>query len=183
MFAVSLREDAELRPLDVWHAEEFAEHMDRARDHIRPWVGAAFVTKDVDAARNLLRRYADRRAADEGGLFGIWLGGRLVGGVLFVSFNADWGNFEVGCWLEPSAEGRGLITAGCETLLEWSFRVRGMHRAEWKCRADNERSAAVAKRLGMTLEGESRECWPYEGRRYNKQEWAVLAPDWRSENG
>lgn len=46
--------------------------------------------------------------------------------------------------------------------------------------ADNERSAAVAKRLGMTLEGVRREYWPYGGTRYDKQIWAVLAPEWHA---
>nr|WP_244615982.1 GNAT family protein [Stackebrandtia albiflava] len=177
-----MREDAELRPLEVWHAEEFAAHMDKAREHIRPWVGPTFVTEDVDKARDLLRRYAERRAADSGGLFGIWWRGELVGGVLLVGFDADWGNCEVGCWLEPGAEGNGLITAASRTLLDWVFHTRGLHRVEWVCRADNERSAAVAKRLGMTMEGQRREAWPYQGKRYDKQIWAILAPEWKAQS-
>ncbi|MFK4109378.1 GNAT family N-acetyltransferase [Streptomyces sp. NPDC002176] len=65
-------------------------------------------------------------------------------------------------------------------LLDWAFGTRGLHRAEWHCRADNDRSAAVAKRLGMTLEGVRREAWPYAGARHDKQVWAVLAPEWHA---
>jgi NAD(P)-dependent dehydrogenase (short-subunit alcohol dehydrogenase family) len=39
-------------------------------------------------------------------------------------------------------------------------------------------NCAVAKRLGMTLEGVRREAWPYEGVRHDKQIWAVLASEW-----
>ncbi|WP_370129905.1 GNAT family N-acetyltransferase [Streptacidiphilus sp. EB103A] len=52
--------------------------------------------------------------------------------------------------------------------------------AKCHCRADNHRSAAVAERLGMTLEGVRRQAWPYGGTRYDKQVWAVLAPEWAS---
>lgn len=183
MFSLPLRDDARLRPLETWHAEEFAAHMDRAREHIRPWVGGGFITTDVDGARATLGRYAERQAADGARILGIWRGGVLVGGVMFVDFNAAAGSCEVGCWLEPAAEGHGLVTAACRTLLDWAFTERGVHRAEWHCRADNQRSSAVAERLGMTLEGVNREVWPYGGTRHDKQIWAVLAPEWRTRRG
>ncbi|MEV6640584.1 GNAT family protein [Amycolatopsis sp. NPDC051371] len=179
MFFLPLTENARLAPLEPWHAEEFAEHLHKAREHIRPWVGPAFVTDDVDGARATLRRYAERQAADGGRLFGLWLAGTLVGGVMFVEFDARLGSCEIGCWLEPAAEGHGLVTRACEVLLDWAFATRGLHRAEWRCRADNTRSSAVAERLGMVREGVLREYWPYEGTRYDKEIWAILAPEWR----
>jgi RimJ/RimL family protein N-acetyltransferase len=180
MFSLPLRDNAELRPLEGWHAEEFAANLDRCREHIRPWVGAAFVTDDVEGARATLVRYAERQAHDGARLYGIWLDGSLVGGVMFVEFDAAFGECEIGCWVEPAAEGHGLVTEACGILLDWAFTSRGLHRAEWHCRADNARSSAVAKRLGMTMEGVRREAWPYEGIRYDKQVWAILAPVWRS---
>lgn len=180
MFSLPLRDGAHLGPLEIWHAEEFADHLDRAREHIRPWVGPTFVTDDVDGARATLKRYAEGQAADGARLYGIWRGRVLVGGVLFTDVQAVFGSCEIGCWLEPSAEGHGLITPACAELLDWAFTTRGLHRAEWHCRADNNRSSAVARRLGMTLEGVRREAWPYEGVRYDKQVWAILAPEWQA---
>lgn len=180
MFSLPLRDDALLEPLEPWHAEEFAAHLDRAREHIRPWVGPSFVTDDLDGARATLRRYAERQAADGARLYGIRLDGTLVGGVMFTDFRADAGSCEVGCWLEPAAEGRGLVTPACRALLDWAFTRRGLYRAEWHCRADNKRSSAVAERLGMTLEGVRRRAWPYGGARHDKQIWAVLAPEWQA---
>jgi RimJ/RimL family protein N-acetyltransferase len=195
VFTARLTPDATLAPLEPWQAEEFAAHMDRAREHIRPWVGPSFVTTDVDGARATLQRYADATARDGNRIFGIWLntspveqhaeGARvetsptrtLVGGVMFVEFSAAAGTCEIGCWLEPSAEGRGLITAACRMLLTYAFHERGLHRAEWQCRADNARSSAVAARLGMTLEGVLRETWKLGDTFYDKQVWSVLTSD------
>jgi ribosomal-protein-serine acetyltransferase len=178
MFAVAVGPGAELRPLEVWQAEEFAAHLDRAREHIRPWVGPAFVTDTVEGARGTLRRYADRTAADGARLYGLWLDGVLVGGVMFVDFDPVGGSCEIGCWLEPAAEGRGLVSAAVGVLLEWAFAERGLNRAEWRCRADNERSAAVAQRAGMTCEGVLREAWLNGGVHHDKQVWAILASEW-----
>ena len=189
---------AELRPLEPHQAGEFAAHMDRAREHIRPWVGPSFVTDDVDGARATLQKYADAAARDGNRIFGIWLDEplvveppsvvepvettptpTLVGGVMFVEFSAAAGTCEIGCWLEPAAEGRGLITSACRMLLSYAFEERGLHRAEWRCRADNARSSAVAARLGMTLEGVLREAWKVGDTFYDKQVWSVLTTEWK----
>jgi RimJ/RimL family protein N-acetyltransferase len=182
LFTAQLTPDATLSPLEPWQAEEFAAHMNRAREHIRPWVGPSFVTTDVDGARATLQRYADATARDGNRIFGIWLNGAagptLVGGVMFVEFSAAAGTCEIGCWLEPSAEGHGLITAACRMLLTYAFDERNLHRAEWRCRADNARSSAVAARLGMTLEGVLREAWKVGDTFHDKQVWAVLTQEW-----
>ncbi len=177
MFAIALSPTAQLRALEPWHAEEFAAHMDRAREYIRPWVGPGFISSDTGAT---LARYAEQTARDGARIFGIWDGGTLVGGVMFVEFSAASGTCELGCWLEPGAEGRGLVTPACRALLDWAFVERGIHRAEWRCRGDNERSANVAKRLGLTFEGVLREAWKVGTDFYDKQVWSVLSPEWRS---
>lgn len=153
MFTTPLRADAELRALEPRHAEEFLAHIDRARTHIAPWVGPGFVAADLPAARAVLQRYADEAAADRRRIYGIWLDGTLVGGTMFVSFDAALGVCEIGCWLEPAAEGRGLIIQVVRMMIDWAFRVRGLTRAEWRTLPDNARSVRVAQRLGMSLDG------------------------------
>ncbi|MEE1789968.1 GNAT family protein [Streptomyces sp. BE308] len=184
MFAIALDDDgAELRPLEVWRAPEFLAHMDRARDLVDPWIPFASAATDLTSARALLQRYADKQAADTGRLYGIWLDGTLVGGVLFRIFDAEAGNCEVGCWLEPAAQGRGLITRAMRHLIDWAVDERGMHRVEWDASAANTRSIAVAKRLGMTREAVLRENYLYRGTRHDSEIWAVLAPEWREQRG
>ena len=180
MFSRSIVDGVELRPLEVWHATEFAEHLGRAREHIRPWVGPAFVTDTVDGARATLRRYAEAAAGDGARLYGLWEAETLVGGAMFVSFDAVWGVCELGCWLEPAVEGRGLVTRSVAALLDWAFVTRGLTRAEWRCRSDNERSVAVAYRLGMQSEGVLRSQWLFDGHRYDKEVFSVLRHEWSS---
>jgi RimJ/RimL family protein N-acetyltransferase len=177
MFSHTLSPTAELRTIEPWQAQEFAEHMDRAREHIRPWVSAAFVTVDVDGARATLTRFADRTASDGGRIFGIWENGVLIGGVMYTTFVATAAHCELGCWLEPGAEGRGLVTTACKVLLDWAFTVRGIRRIEWQCRDDNALSVAVAKRLGMTYEGTLRDEWKFGDDFYGTQVWSRLSTD------
>jgi ribosomal-protein-serine acetyltransferase len=176
VFEVSLRDNAVLRPLEPWQADEFAANLDRCREHIRPWVGESFVAADATQAREVLQRYADGQARDDNRIFGIWLDGGLVGGVMFVRFSAKQGICEVGCWLEPSAQGNGLITSAVRVLIDWAFTVRGLHRVEWWTKEANTPSIKVAKRLGMTLDGTLR---GYFADGTGEQVWSVLASEWQ----
>ncbi|MGV9306500.1 GNAT family N-acetyltransferase [Nonomuraea sp. NPDC003727] len=180
MFSLPLTADAELRPLDPWLAEEFLANLDRAREHIAPWVSPSFVAADLAEARAVLQRYADKRARDAGGIWGIWLEGRLVGGVLFVSFDTEQGGCEAGCWLEPGVQGRGLITRAVERIVGWAVEERGIQRVEWRVIAGNTRSINVAKRLGMSRDGVLRQSVRGENGRLDVEVWSLLAGEWRA---
>jgi RimJ/RimL family protein N-acetyltransferase len=178
VFGILLTDGAELRPLEPWQAEEFLAHMDRARETVDPWIPWAGRSTDLDSARGQLQRYADLAAHDAGRLYGIWLDGTLVGGTMFVSFDAQAGSCEIGCWLEPAGRGRGLVTRAVRHLIDWAFDSRDMRRVEWLTRPDNTASAAVARRLGMRLDGVLRSKFPYKGVRHDIEVWSVLRPDW-----
>ena len=167
-----------MRSIEPWQAEEFLAHIDRARATVDPWVPWATRSTDLESATRTLQRYADLTARDAGRLYGIWLDGVLVGGTMFVSFDAASGSCEVGCWLEPAATGRGLITKAVRVLIDWAITERGLYRVEWKCRPDNSASINVARRLGLQLEGTLRGDFPYLGVRHDTQVWAMIAPDW-----
>jgi RimJ/RimL family protein N-acetyltransferase len=181
MYAKALGDDgAELRPLEPWHAEEFLAHMDRGREFITRHIPFGTQITDTGSARDLLTSYAQKRAADSGSLHGLWLDGKLVGGLLFRVFDAATGVCEIGCWLEPAGTGKGLVTRGARVLIDWAFEERGMHRVEWYASSANTPSVNTARRLGMTREGILRQSYPYRGVRQDREVWAVLAPEWRA---
>jgi RimJ/RimL family protein N-acetyltransferase/SAM-dependent methyltransferase len=173
-----LGDGAGLGPLEPWHAEEFADSVARAREHLAPWIPFAHRVTDVESARAFLQRFAEAHAADTRHLFGIWRGGRLVGGVMFPTFDARTGNCEIGVWLSPQAQGRGLITGAVRVLIDWAFRTRGMSRIEWNTDPRNTRSRAVAQRFGVTFEGVRRSNHPVAGERQDSEIWSILAHEW-----
>lgn len=103
MFETVVRDGVVLKPVETWQAGEFASHMSRAGNHIRPWVGPTFVTDTVDGARATLQRYATATANDGARLYGLWEKDKIVGGVMYVAFDPVWGIWEVGCWLRAHA--------------------------------------------------------------------------------
>jgi RimJ/RimL family protein N-acetyltransferase len=171
MLAISLGEDgAELRPLEPWRAEEFLAHIDRGREFIGQHNALPDVVKDLESSRAFLRAYAEKTAADSG----------LVGAVILRTMDVAQGVAEAGCWLEPAAVGKGLVTRAVRVLIDWAVEERGIHRVEWVVSSGNEPSINVARRLGMTKEGVLRESHRYRGQRHDEEIWSVLAPHWRA---
>ncbi|MHA6764850.1 GNAT family N-acetyltransferase [Streptacidiphilus sp. PAMC 29251] len=172
MYARSLGPGAQLAPLEPWRAGEFLANLDRCRTHIAPWVGRSFVATDLVSAEVVLRRYWDAQALTGAGIHGIRLDGVLVGGVMFVSIDAATGVAEVGCWLEPAAEGRGLVTRATGLLIDWAFRERGVRRIIWHTLSANTRSISTARRLGLTFqEADDSADEPTEI-------WSITPEDW-----
>ncbi|MFD1546086.1 GNAT family N-acetyltransferase [Nonomuraea guangzhouensis] len=181
MYAISLNDDgAELRPLEPWQAEEFLAHIDRGREFIGQYVAMPDAVTDLESSRTFLRSYAEKAATDTGRIHGIWVDGTLVGGVIFRTMDLAHGTAEAGCWLEPSAAGKGLVTRAIRVLIDWAVEERGIHRVEWQVAAANAASIAVARRLGMTRDGVLRESYSYRGKRHDIEVWSVLAPEWRA---
>ncbi|OMI35111.1 GNAT family N-acetyltransferase [Streptomyces sparsogenes] len=182
MYAIPLGDDgAELRPLEPWRAQEFLAHMDRGREFIGQYITLADAVTDLESSRSFLLGYADKAAADTGRIHGIWADGTLVGGVLFRTMDIAQGTAEAGCWLEPAAAGRGLVTRAARVLIDWAVEERGIHRVEWLAAAANGASIAVARRLGMTRDGVLREYRLHRGERLDIEVWSVLAPRWRAD--
>ncbi|MFC9327454.1 GNAT family N-acetyltransferase [Kitasatospora sp. NPDC057015] len=181
MYAIPLGDDgAELRPLEPWQADEFLAHIDRGREFIGQFNALPDFVTDLESSRAFLQAYAEKTAADAGRIYGIRTDGTLVGAVIFRRMDVAQGTAEAGCWLEPSAVGRGLVTRAVRTIIDWAVEERGIHRVEWWVCAGNKPSIAVARRLGMTRDGVLREAYLYRGERHDEEIWSVLAPDWRA---
>ncbi|MBL1097396.1 GNAT family N-acetyltransferase [Streptomyces coffeae] len=184
MFGISLGDDgAELRPLEPWNAEEYLAHIDRCREYVGTHISLADRATDLSSATAFLQMYADKAATDSGRIYGIWVDGTLIGGVLFRIFDAQSGSCEVGCWLEEAFAGRGLVTRAIGVLIDWAVEVRGIHRVEWRAASGNTASLKAARRLGMVRDGVLRKSHPHRGERVDIEVWSVLAPEWRARRG
>lgn len=180
MLTLPISDGAEMRALEAWNAKEFADHVDRIRDHLVPWISWAPKVLDEESALAVIQRYADLMARDEGRMYGIWMDGKLSGGTVFRTWSNDSGVCEVGVWLAPEATGRGLVTKAATHMIDWAVCVRGMSRVEWHCSSANERSIAAAQRLGMSRDGVLRDAGHFQDTRYDIEVWSVLAAEWRN---
>jgi ribosomal-protein-serine acetyltransferase len=127
------------------------------------------------------RAFIESLAGDERSLNGngIWVGDELAGSCnLLIAGPDDAG--ELGFWLDEAFVGRGLVTRGCEALINRGFESEGLHRIQLRAGVDNLRSRAVAKRLKMREEGVLRGAGKVGGGLYvDLVVYGTLVDEWR----
>ena len=80
----------------------------------------------------------------------------MVGGSWINPHDWELGYFDFGYWLRPSAAGQGYMAEAIRLLTDYALTVWHAQRVEIRCDERNERSIAVAKRLGFVQEGRLR---------------------------
>ncbi len=124
-------------------------------DHLRPWMPWCQVAPSQDESEEYVRRAHAKWILRESFGFGIFdlAETRVLGGAGIPRLDWEVRKFEIGYWIRPDAEGKGLITESVELLRDMAFESLNANRVFIRCDSANTRSAAVPKRLGFHHEG------------------------------
>jgi ribosomal-protein-serine acetyltransferase len=139
------------------------------------WVDRTRSEGDVDA---FIESALQQLARGAGMHCGIFVDGRVVGGVGCHEIDAQNRKTSAGYWIAKEFQGLGLATRSVGALVEYAFVEWGLHRIEIRCALDNERSRAIPLRLGFEEEGIRRE---YERAKDGFRDlvvYAAFAPRW-----
>lgn len=182
MFVFKVDDEIELRLLEERHAEEIFALVDANRQHLRqwlPWVDAEVSAKE---AREYIRMMRERFAACTALATGIWYQNQLVGAIGFVNIDLESYLAEIGYWLIPEAQGKGIITRASRGLINYAFDDLKLNRIVIRCAEGNRNSRAVPERLGFKQEGQLRQTiWLYD-RFWDAIIYGMLADEWKSQN-
>jgi len=81
---------------------------------------------------------------------------------------------ELGFFIDPSFWGAGLFTEAAQLVLDFAFRVVGIHRIEARATVDNIRSNRVLRKLGARQEGILRASFVCDGALLDQALWAFV---------
>lgn len=122
---------------------------------LRPWMPWAQTAPTLEESEILIRKGHIRFLAREDLWLLLFLKGTetLVGtsGLLRMEWSIP--SFEIGYWVRTSYAGQGFITEAVEGISDFAFDTLDANRVTILCDARNEKSVAVAKRLGFDYEG------------------------------
>ena len=127
------------------------------RVYLRTWLPFVDGLKEVADEEAFLNEQLALPYADRNIVFVIGQGHELCGLVGFVITDNINHRTEIGYWLIPEYQGRGIMTRCVRHLCEWEVSERGMNSIRIRCAAGNAPSNAIPRRLGFTLEGVERE--------------------------
>jgi ribosomal-protein-serine acetyltransferase len=160
-------------------AEEAYEVVEAERERLREWLPWVDGTIDVEVERDFLRTVEQADAAGSGLHATIRLDGQFCGFV-GLRLNPMHQSAEVGYWLSERAVGSGVMTRSVAAMADLAFSQLGMHRFELLAATGNQRSRAIAERLGMTMEGIRREAEELPQGFVDLAMYAILATDWKA---
>jgi ribosomal-protein-serine acetyltransferase len=168
-------DDSELRMLEARHAHLLLALIERNRER-HPEIPQLY---SLDDAGTYIKRDLALFADNKGLGVGIWYQGDLAGGVRY--HEIDWSNrsTELGYWLGAAFEGKGLVTRACRIMIDHAFHELGLKRVVISCAKENERSRAVAERLGFTQEGILRQSEWLKDRFVDQVIYGMLVNEWQ----
>ena len=175
-------ESLELRQTMPEVAEEMFAVVDANREYLREWLPWLDNTNSPDDETTFINGLLEEYRKGEGINYAIRLDGRFIGGM---SLNwIDRGNrgCGVGYWLSEEFTGQGIVTRCCGRLMDHCFDDLGFHRFVLEAATENIASRAVAERIGMRLEGITKDReWLYD-HYVDSALYAITAPEWRAQN-
>ena len=139
-----------------WRADEAARLFDILRRvEVVRWLGTNTPMTHPDAARERIERWRAELATDS--RFGRWAAverssGIPAGTVMLKPLPDGKGEVEIGWHFHPDSWGKGLATEAARAVLARG-RSDGLDEIWAVTHLDNERSAAVCRRIGMRLLG------------------------------
>ena len=143
-----------IRPYREEDAQTLMDAINESRDHLRPWMPWANDHQAVEETRTWIVRSLAQRLLRESFNLSLWeiASGRFLGAVGLHPRGWDARAFEIGYWVRASAEGHGYVSEAVRLLTDYAFDTLSANRVAIHCDARNQRSAAVAERLGFVRE-------------------------------
>jgi ribosomal-protein-serine acetyltransferase len=178
MFSLRLDDRTSLRLYEEADAEELNGVVAANREYLSRWMPWA-PKQTQENALEFIRMGRKQFADNQGFQAAIVEDGRIVGGIGF--HQLDWENrsTSIGYWIAEAAQRRGIVTRAVAALVDHAFGVWKLNRVEIHAGTENERSRAVALRLGFTEEGVLRQTERVGDRFVDHVLYAMLAQDWR----
>ena len=160
-------------------AEAVLASISANREHLGRWLAWTTAIQSMDGALAFIHRVSAKNDAGTGFHAGLWVDGRLAGGIACRSIDRDNYIAEIGYWLSTEFTGQGLVTRACRPVIDYLLDVEHMHRIEIQADVDNRSSRAVAERLGFTYEGVQREKIHHAGTFHDYALYSLLAHEWK----
>lgn len=104
--------------------------------------------------------------------------GHLIGSCALYAFAAQNRCASLGYLLAKAWWGQGYMSEAIQLLLDHAFAALDLNRVEAEVNQDNIGSAMALEKLGFRREGDMRERWIVDGKKYDTRSYGLLRRDW-----
>ena len=166
-----------LESIKVSMAPEIYSAIDRDREYLQTWLPFIEYTQEIADTEKFIDSLTHLGEYKKDEIYAIWYREKFAGLIGFK--DTDWINkkTELGYWLVKDLQGKGIITICIEKLISHSFRKLRLNRIQIKVAVNNDKSAAIPKRLGFHFEGIERSGELHQNKFLDLEVYSLIKSD------
>lgn len=146
-----------LREASLADAAVIYEAINSHRDYLITWLPFVAYLKSVADEETFLSSTLEKSEQERNTVFIIENEKTFCGLIGLVNTDTANHRTEIGYWLLPGQQGKGIMTQCVMQLCQWAVEKRVMNRIQIKCAIGNLSSNAIPLRLGFRFEATERE--------------------------
>jgi ribosomal-protein-serine acetyltransferase len=167
-----------LERLSISHVESIFNAIDQNRKFLRKWLPFVDFTQKVGDTERFVRSIIEKVSSNRDEVYVIWYKHEFAGLIGFKDIDRINDKIEIGYWLIEKVTGKGIATAAARKMVNLAFRNMDMNRIVIRCGIGNDKSAAIPRRLGFSLEGIERNGERHNHSYIDLEVYSLLKPEW-----
>lgn len=178
---IKINAATKLTRISMHDADDIFRLIDQNRNKLRQWLPFVDATHTAENTRAFINSLQSPHSREM--VFTITCHNQIAGLIGFKDIDRANKKLEIGYWLAPQFEGRGLVTESCRVLINKAFDNMKMNRIQIKCGVGNDRSSNIPKKLGFRFEGIEYQGERHQDRYLDLEVYSMLRDDWgKSDN-
>ena len=177
----NINEKLRLELTALIHAEPLYKAVDSNRKHLSaflPWVARMQSVADYT---DYILHCEHMQKGNKEVSFAIFYEDNAVGRVGLYNIDHLHKNASIGYWLTEDAQGKGIVTKSCKTIIRYGFEELALNRIEIKATTSNAKSLAIPENLGFVKEGVQREAECINNLFVDLVMYSLLKREWQPE--
>lgn len=155
--------EVDLIKLELSHAQRLFDLTEENREFLREWLPWLDAIKSCSDTRRFVETSIATSASGGAPNFAVTSGQNVCGIAGFNSIDKANRIGVIGYWISENYGGKGIATQSVSKLMRIGFNELGLNKIEIRCASKNNKSRAIAERLGFTHEATLRQSeWLYE---------------------
>jgi ribosomal-protein-serine acetyltransferase len=142
-----------LERLSLSHVDVIFNAIATNRAFLRKWLPFVDFTKKVNDTERFIQSMLEKPVSRRDEVYVIWYKYDFAGLIGFKDPDLVNDKIEIGYWLIEKMTGKGVATKAVSKMINLAFRNMDMNRVQIRCGVGNDKSSAIPRRLGFTLEG------------------------------
>ncbi len=153
MFSRKINDTTEIKLSIPQFSQELFELIEQNRLFLRQWLPWLDTVKEPKDTESFLKAQLTRFSQGEALHLTIFYEGKIAGVLAYNSIDPANQIGTIGYWLGAGFNGRGIMTACVQDLIELGQKYLSLQKIEIRCATENTKSSAIAERLGFSNEG------------------------------